>query len=1030
MKVLRSTLLVAAAVFTAACGDKVTVPPTVTTTITPQVHSVTVAPNTATLTASQPLTLTAAVTADAGAAVTPINWTATGPLSPATGTGTTFAVTASATATGSGAVCASVGGATGCATIVVQAGVGVTPATISIASVTVSCTGLVAVGGVFPPCGLNDPVNPLAVAGQVDVRVNVSAGSGPLTGSTLQLFLTPTAGGTAVLVGTQTFSSSASAALRAASDAAISSSASAVLRAASDATISAQTTPPQVVISVNTAAFNATTGVPTFLNGVYTLSAKLVPASGSATTATSQTSLTLANVNTYALTTSITGGLGHAVNSAAGYAYRNGSIAASVLPVIFTPGITMAAGTLTFGVVGCDATGPRSITLVAPVTGSTAWTAAFTTGPGAAAATNFKAYEYRTGSACGIANIATGEGFTLAGTDNNGNGFVTSAVAANAAANMYRMDNVPPPAPSIVTNPNLRQNGWINPGAVPAANAVSLTGLNAVATPNGWMVNNIVGDAGVGGYIRELRIGAPGAGGIADPVDALTGSATPANPAPTLANNSLCAVPTATDALGNESALPAAGTVCIQPLIGQVTQAAGAPVMLGVDIAPPTIAFSGGMLAGSSGVNGHVAANVGGEFQVSVLDTGSIGVSGMLAGAPVTATVTIRTAAVGLTALQLCPVGTVVAGVCTASSTGFAAPAFPLVATNAVAAKTIIGYYTFTGNSVDAAGNISTAQVTHTVAHNPAGNPPVLTTSLFGTPLTGPTATFTATGSSGNTTLDGPTTFFDLWQVSYNLAYGAGLAGPLLYPSTVINSFNNPAGMMNSNVPVTITVPFVRQIQNQNTACNAPLNVAGTFQPNQLQEKLFDQVNNASAVTNTPILAASVTAGVSYLGAPATNQVYTFIIGNGVVEQPTLGGCPLAAGANSVVAVSGGGTSPDASSITLNGDVWLPTGTNTLGSSFAHVDFYVLVGANLEQIGSATTYAGSDDGSPNGHKYRYSFVWTPGTKSPVSGTAWAAQSSAACVDPTAISLYAIGVSAAGDGLVTPVNQNVCITTAP
>jgi len=304
---------------------------------------------------------------------------------------------------------------------------------------------------------------------------------------------------------------------------------------------------------------------------------------------------------------------------------------------------------------------------------------------------------------------------------------------------------------------------------------------------------------------------------------------------------------------------------------------------------------------------------------------------------------------------------------------------------------------------------------------------PTVSSSIFSIPLNGPTATFTATGASGNTTANSATTFFDLWQAKYNLTYTAATPGPLLYPPTVFNTFNS-ATMVNNNVPVTITIPFVRQIQNQTSACNAALTIGATGTPSGLNETLNDQVGLVSANANTPIIAAQVTPGVTYLGAPAAQQIFSSIVGNGVVEQPTAGGCPLAAGANSVKKVSGGGTSPDAASITLQNDVWGPTAT--FAQPFASVNFYVLVGGNLEQIGSSSSPTLVDDGSANGRKYTYTFAWTPGSKSPISATAWAAQSSAACAVPTAISIYALGISAAGDGLLTPVTNNICITTAP
>jgi hypothetical protein len=59
--------------------------------------------------------------------------------------------------------------------------------------------------------------------------------------------------------------------------------------------------------------------------------------------------------------------------------------------------------------------------------------------------------------------------------------------------------------------------------------------------------------------------------------------------------------------------------------------------------------------------------------------------------------------------------------------------------------------------------------------------------------------------------------------------------------------------------------------------------------------------------------------------------------------------------------------------------------------------------------------------------------WTPGSKSPVTGTAFVpVASAAACAAASAANLqiYAVGVTAAGDGLVSPLNNNICGNTAP
>src|SRR5690606_27153206 len=82
--------------------------------------------------------------------------------------------------------------------------------------------------------------------------------------------------------------------------------------------------------------------------------------------------------------------------------------------------------------------------------------------------------------------------------------------------------------------------------------------------------------------------------------------------------------------------------------------------------------------------------------------------------------------------------------------------------------------------------------------------------------------------------------------------------------------------------------------------------------------------------------------------------------------------------------------------------------TATYASPFTRVDLYAVSGGNLVQIGTASAGSTVDDGSPYGRCHPFTFTWTPGT---AFGTA-------------AQSVYAIGVNANGDALVTPVNAQV------
>ena len=499
---------------------------------------------------------------------------------------------------------------------------------------------------------------------------------------------------------------------------------------------------------------------------------------------------------------------------------------------------------------------------------------------------------------------------------------------------------------------------------------MDLAGDNAV-DPDAWLVNGAA-DAGVGGYTRMVRVG-DGTGGLVDDAIGQAGSTTPTLPDPTATNISQCAVISATDDLGNESALPAAGAACTAPPAGSDVAVAAQSLLFGVDIAPPTIAFSGG-LASNARLN---SATVGTEFQVTVTDTGTVGNSGMLSGSAVVGTVQIRNAT-GTT----CFVGAVVAGVCTPVSVN-GAPAFPLVPTTTIAGNATTGYYTYDAVSKDAAGNTS-GSVTRVIAFDPAANVPALTQALFNTPLTGPSVVFNANASDN----------FDLWNATYTLTYGGGLAGPLVYPAVTLNTFNGTP-LVNSNAPAGITINgFVRQIEN--VTGNAPLAVGGAFKPIGITGVVLDQATNSSGAVATGIPGAAVPNGVSYTAAVAAQLVDSWSITAPNAATSISDGAGPAAAVNPL-------------SVTLTAAVAGPTAT--FNPPFSRVDFYVLVGGNLVQIGTTTGVSTVDDGSPNGRVHSYTISWTPGTSAGLG----------------AVAIYAVGVNSAGDALVTPVNGNITIT---
>ncbi len=692
----------------------------------------------------------------------------------------------------------------------------------------------------------------------------------------------------------------------------------------------------------NSAAFDAATGAVNHTNGPHTISAKVTTAENSTGTVSPTIGITLVNASFIAVTVQVLNGA--SANGATGILWQTGDIQATAVPVLY------AGGTIQQIVLTPTALASKTLT-AAPFVAT--WAKGTSVGGGGAGS-----------SSTGIEVLGL-----VVGAVSTVNGAV-GPVGGSAAINF---DTKAPGAPTFVANPNARQNGWLNAG-------VGLAGLNTSATDNDWLANGAA-DAGVGGYIRIVRIGN---GPTAAAANAAAGETSPTLPAPSLTNVFYCAVVSAKDNLDNESALPAGGTTCSTPPVASFTAVAAQHLAFGVDIAVPTIAFSGGLASNSVGSG----ATVGAEFQVTVADVGTVGNSGMLTGSSVIGTVQIRNATG-----NVCFIG---AGGGCANVSINPAPVFPLVPTLTVAASTTVGYYTAVLIGVDAAGN-QTAAITRVTAYDAAANVPALTTALFNTPLNGPSVVFNANASDN----------FDLANVVYTMTYSgafAGLVGPIQFPAVVLNTYN-VAPLVNSNVPAGLTVNgFMRQVED--VVSNSPLFVgaagAGGTQnpassvpdiPTGIAGTVTDIVGNAFGPVATPIPGGSVTAGVSYLAAAATQLIDSWAVTNGATSVST-----------------GVGTPVNPTSVTLVAKAAGPTAT--FNPPFTRVDFYAVAGGNLVQVGSATAVNNTvDNGAPQGRVHTYQVSWTPGT---AFGTGVQA-------------VYAIGVNAAGDALITVASGAITIT---
>lgn len=888
MNFSRKTILVVGAALLAACGDKVTVQEYTPPAVTPKVNFVEVTPATATVSTGASITFTAAVNADAGLATT-VTWSASA------GTITSAGVfTAPSTGNPGISVCATSTvdtGKKGCATVVVTAAPATIPASVSIASIT-------AAGN------LNAPVNPAAVAGQIDVRLNVNPGNQTVSKIVLVV------GG--VRTDSQTFTAAQSAALRYAADEAL----------------AAQTTFPQVIFSVNTARFAAATGIPVWLNGAQAVSAQLYTTQGgtsTAATATAQTSLTFANADGWVATVATSGTATNALN-AASFRYDRGGLAISVLPVSYT-GATVAAGTVTFGS-ACDASGigARTTALVAPAAGTSAWTAAFSA-TAAAAATNVNGYEFDAGL-CAL--NAIGEQPTVTAVNGAGDALFAAAAPINAGALVgLRLDNRAPLVPTLVQNPNLRANGWIN-------GSVALTSLNTGATSNGVMIAPAAQagcatagalDCGVATTVRMARIAASAAGTVSEARSA-TASNTPTLPAPSVTNTTYCGIFTYQDALGNEAALPAAATVCSAPAAAASTALAANHMLFGVDIAAPTVAYTAASIAANARLNG---GTIGGEFIVTVNDTGLVGNSGMLPTSPVLMTASRRAAgatanSAGTTTLFAANGTTVVTAL---SATGVAAAA-PLYSTSitAITGAANHAYWTHNATAFDAAGN-SASVSPRTMVYDAAVPVP-------GAPSTA--VTLTATGYTANAFISED---LDIQDFSFGVTYGAlapftSAAANLQMPMVAVNGWN-AATFANTNYGVNAAVPMPLALQANVGA--GLTNMAGLYTLARSQSNLSAQSGNFVPGVVTPGTAISI---VNFTTFPAIG---------------------LPAGVTGVVTgntTAAAAATPASATLTAT----ITGATAVFNNPFSRIDFYMkdATGTRYFNVGSATVATLNDNG--------------------------------------------------------------------
>lgn len=885
MKVFRSTLVAGVAIFAAACGDKVTVQGPTSPDTAAKVNSVTVSPANVTMTVGQTVTFTAVVDVTNGAAQT-VTWS---PTSGAVSVAATGVATANS-ATAGVAVCAtSTADATkkGCAQAVVTASAPIIPATVSIQSVTVNGTN-------------NVSVNPAAVAGAIDVRLNINPGNQTVTRVDLKLCPAATPA-CSTIVGSQTFTAAMAAALRFAADEALAN----------------QSTFPQVLFTVNTANVPVpANGAPQFLNGNYVLSASLtVAGQTSAPTATAQQALTLANVNTFLVTTTVGGATAATANNAAGFRYNRGDVTTSIVPVSFT-GIALASATVNFGTLACDggALGvQRSGALTAPAAGAFAWTRTWAN-TGAAAAGNMAGYTFNsTVPACAAANN-TGEQISIvAAQDASGNPFTTTALPIVGLGAGFRIDNVAPTAPTATMTIPARRNflSWVT-DVIPFNRTTAGAGVGIISAAS---VEGGAAGSGVGLSTDETLVYTATVGGAT-----VTSSA---GLAESLTNTAYSVTVTGRDLLGNTSAASAAAT-------------------FGVDRTIPTIAALGAPATGTA-----IAAPGGvtfGPFTYIDPATPPAGPSTPSA-TPARVDIQRRTTATASTRWNA------TAGAFNAtggpSNFSLAGPAIDPGATNVQA------YYVVTAFVEDGAANPSLS-VTRTYLYDITSP-----TNAFSIPI------MTASAGLSNLFTASMTDNLDIAASQWFLRYDAlevapGAAGAnIRLPSTSIGAFESFTTTASSSADY----PLLRIMLN--TAGGAPAfpHVSNVGAQDARLQAVSHQVTDRAALTG---LVTNLVPGANLPAMPAANPYAAagfagsgFIVSNAAVT----------------VDISGNGAAPTLNSVDLTATA---TGTvNVMPNPFTRVDFFVYGGDNTYRyLGTATTVTVVDNAV--NRVYTYGGVnWNP-----------------------------------------------------
>ncbi|HJU75999.1 MAG TPA: Ig-like domain-containing protein [Gemmatimonadaceae bacterium] len=750
---------------------------------------------------------------------------------------------------------------------------------------------------------LNTPVNVNNVAGQIEVTLNVDPGDAVI--SRVEVLLD---GNVAC---SQTFSTQRSQEL-----------------SLSHVFENVQAAP--VTCSINTAAFNATTGAVSYFNGARQLSARAITTTGTQVSTPSQT-LTFNNVSGVVFTVSNNNGSdpATAVNPGQGLSWMGGSLTVNAVGVSYQQGVSITS--VTIGNFGggpfLGKTGSNVITLTPTTAGGSTGSITYNES-GTWSATDTDLGGYLTAATITVppAPLVLGEAPVAVATllSNGQNGPAnTLNFPAGALGNatlpivpIVRIDNTSPGVASAngVAQAPITLGAaviWVNAStslavAATTTNALGIPALSVLnASTTGTDVEEGVDAITVSVYTTPAAGALPATGGACN-VTGLNLVTVGSQLTETTVSTAFAARIVFRDALGNQTCLDLATT-------------------FGADFTAPTATITGP--AANTGYNAAPPA-----FAVTASDNAS-----GFSATPLLVTMS----RLNVTNTTTCVVG---------SGTGCTTPAQRPLTFSATDGSTTDGYYTTSVSIQDQAGN-----VTSLVTARLYGFDDEVPTFAGGISLPALIA-----GAATNTFTTSVADNLDLGSIFGDVAYPLAT---LRYPSQAIGSFGPPLEQAANNVNYAIA-NWIRCI-----------NAAGSFatasgQPTTITMTVTDQTTVAQ---NT----ASLTSGA--FGANA--QTCTGSVGN-IAAADILSftqSAPSYGTGKTQVDIDGASLATASStSVTLSAiaDVAL----NSSADPFTRVDFYYQNGGVWIKIGTATAVLAQ---TQTQRTYTYSFSWDPDAAVPV-----------------------------------------------